>query len=74
MAEVPCNPQLQCESNAREMADLEVVLKKGRLLVLTLSSHSHHCKSKRRRTTASSDGQAVGSGQSLHPTERERKQ
>jgi hypothetical protein len=28
------------------MADLEVVLKKVRLLLLTLSSHSHHCRSR----------------------------
>jgi hypothetical protein len=36
------------------MADLEVVLKMERLLLLTLFSHSHHCRSS--PTTALSSG------------------
>jgi hypothetical protein len=42
-ATLSCNAS---ESKGREMADLEVVLKKERLLVLTLSFHSHHCRSR----------------------------
>jgi uncharacterized protein YeaO (DUF488 family) len=41
-AKLSCNVS---ERKEREIADLEVVLKKEHSLVLALSSHSHHCKS-----------------------------
>jgi hypothetical protein len=41
-----------------EVADLEVVLKKNCLLLLTVPPHSHHCRSRPTRVL-SSDGQAV---------------
>lgn len=63
------------KSKGHEMADLEVVLQKERLLVLTMSSHLHHCRHHPEQTHSTLVRWiSNGNGSVQHSVQREQKQ